>query len=248
MMRRFLMATGVVILSVAAGCVHETTEAWSADEPARPLVAPGVVFEEVDGVVAVEAEDFFAHSRTEVRAWRRTTAERAPTIEMDADEPHVEGASGGAYLEILPDTRQTPDDELIREENFTEAPGTIAVLSYKVHVNTPGRYYVWARIYSTGADDNGLHVGLDGAWPDSGKRMQWIAKRRWVWGSKQRTAVVHTGVKHKIYLDIREQGVHEISFSMREDGIEFDKWLMTLEKLDGIDGVGPEPRLKRGQS
>ena len=31
----------------------------------------------------------------------------------------------------------------------------------------------------------------------------------------------------KIWLDIKEPGLHTIMFSMREDGFEFDKFLLT---------------------
>jgi len=61
----------------------------------------------------------------------------------------------------------------------------MAVLTYNVHFSTPGRYYVWARAYSTGSEDNGLHVGLNGDWPASGQRMQWCqGKNNWRWESK----------------------------------------------------------------
>ena len=234
----------VCLMVALAGCA--TAPALDPNVPARPGVSSDVVFEEVDGLVAVEAEHFFEQTRTDVRAWYLTTAAHTPSIEPDADGPHVDGAAGGAYLEILPDTRQTPADALVRGGNFTEDAGTMAVLSYRVHIHAPGRYYVWARIYSTGPDDNGLHVGLDGTWPPSGRRMQWIAKRRWVWGSKQRTADVHTGVPGLLYLDIDTPGEHTIHFAMREDGTEFDKWLMTLDRLDTVEGDGPPERVKPG--
>ncbi len=35
---------------------------------------------------------------------------------------------------------------------------------------------------------------------------------------------------YKIYLDIEQPGLHTIEFSMREDGFEFDKWLMTTDR------------------
>jgi hypothetical protein len=105
----------------------------------------------------------------------------------------------------------------------------MAVLHYRVHFSTPGRYYVWARIYSTGTEDNGVHVGVDGQWPESGRRLQWTAKDRWYWDSKQRTDVNHQGEPGHIWLDITEAGEHEITFSMREDGFEMDKWLMTTD-------------------
>jgi len=37
-------------------------------------------------------------------------------------------------------------------------------------------------------------------------------------------------VPHKIFLDIEKPGIHTVHFSMREDGFEFDKWLMTTNR------------------
>ncbi|GAK98027.1 hypothetical protein JCM19294_1649 [Nonlabens tegetincola] len=97
--------------------------------------------------------------------------------------------------------------------------------------NNPGRYYVWVRAYSTGSEDNGIHVGLDGEWPEYGKRMQWCkGKNKWTWESKQRTKEEHCGVPHQIYLDIEKAGTHDIQFSMREDGFKFDKFILTKDR------------------
>ena len=216
-------------------------------DPSAPVVGSDVIFAEQDGVVAVEAEHFAKQTHTDKRRWLIFTAEQQPKVEPDGDPPHVEDASGGAYLEVLPDTRRTHGDKLTNGENFSNTPGKMAVLYYRVHFTTPGRYYVWARIYSTGTEDNGLHVGIDGTWPESGQRMQWTAKRRWAWGSKQRTAKRHTGEPYKLFLDVGEPGDHVIMFSMREDGIEFDKWMMTTERLEKVDGQCPPVRLKQGR-
>ena len=217
-------------------------------DPAQPIVGPDVVFEERDGIVAVEAEHFVQQTFTENRAWQLTAPEGMPDVMPDGDPPHLEGASGGAYLELLPDTRRTHDDVLVHGDNFSNQPGRLAILHYKVHFNTPGRYYVWARAYSTGTEDNGLHVGLDGQWPASGQRMQWCdGKHSWWWESKQRTEQEHCGVPHGIYLDIATAGEHEIQFSMREDGFEFDKFLLTLDRDFSRPGdVGPAPLLRHG--
>lgn len=207
-----------------------------------PIVGEDVVFEETGGLVAVEAEHFFRQTETAVRKWHITTVEHAPSVEPDGDPNHAAGASGGAYLEALPDTRRSHDDRLVHGENFSNEPGKMAVLHYKVHFNTPGRYYVWARIYSTTTEDNGLHAGLDGEWPESGRRMQWTAKNHWAWGSKQRTREVHTGVPGILYLDVEKPGLHTITFAMREDGFEFDKWLMTTEQNMPDPSFGPRER------
>jgi hypothetical protein len=207
------------------------------------------VFEEKDGMVAVEAEYFYKQSRSEMRQWYRTTRHQAPEIGRDEDENHGSSASNHTYIEILPDTRVSHDDKLIHGENFSNEPGKMAILHYKVKINSPGRYFVWVRAFSTGSEDNGLHVGLNGEWPDHGQRMQWCeGKNQWTWASKQRTKEVHCGIPHEIYLDIQESGTHDIQFSMREDGFEFDKFILTKDQnyIPSDNGPGvvlnwPEP-------
>ena len=182
------------------------------------------------GHVEREAEDLDSQELTHVRKWYRIDKDYQSDIQPDIDDIHVSNASGNAYLEILPDTRTNHDEELIVGENFSNEPGKLGVLHYKVNFDVPGKYYVWVRAYFTGTEDNGIHVGLNGEWVESGKRMQWCEGRNtWKWDSKQRTAEEHCGVERQIYLNIPTAGEHTISFSMREDGFEFDKWVMSTE-------------------
>jgi len=174
---------------------------------------------EKDGRIHVEAEAFDRQRLDAVRKWVRVSS-----------GPHAAGALGGAYVEVQPDTRTTHDDKLIHGENFTNEPGTMAVLEYNIEISTPGRYFVWVRSYSTGTEDNGIHVGLDGHWPESGRRMQWCeGKNVWTWASKQRTAEEHCGVPGLIWLDVEKPGRHTVMFSMREDGFEMDAWELALD-------------------
>lgn len=213
-----------------------------------PLVDSSVVFAEKGGLVAVEAEHYFKQTENKLRSFYLTHKDMTPQVTPDGDPNHVGGASGGAYLEILPDTRRTHGDKLIRNENFSPEPGKMAILHYQVHFQTPGRYYVWVRAHSTGSEDNGLHVGLNGKWPASGQRLQWCeGKRTWRWDSKQRTEKVHCGEPHKIFLDIEKAGTHTIHFSMREDGFEFDKWLMTTDRdFERPQDAGPTSAVRDG--
>jgi len=189
----------------------------------------GVV--EKNGQLLAEAEHNYQQSKKEKRAFYLVSESKTHEIEPDGDPPHWETASGKAYLEVLPDTRRTHGDKLIRGENFSPNPGELAVLTYRVQITNPGRYYVWVKAYSTGTEDNGIHVGLDGEWPESGQRMQWCqGKKTWRWESKQRTEKNHCGEPGKIFLDIKEPGQHTIEFSMREDGFEFDQWLITTDR------------------
>ncbi len=48
-----------------------------------------------------------------------------------------------------------------------------------------------------------------------------------------------------IFLEITEPGLHDIQFSLREDGFEFDKFIMTTNRdYQPGDGTGPEVKLK----
>ncbi|MEM1063675.1 MAG: hypothetical protein AAGJ97_15225 [Planctomycetota bacterium] len=169
-------------------------------------------------------------TETETRAFYLTTAELTPDVTPDGDPSHADSASGGAYLEILPDTRRSHDDKLVPGVNIQGESGKAAVLHYPIEFSTPGRYFVWVRAYSTNSEDNGIHVGLDGDWPETGARMQWCkGKNSWRWESRQRTKKQHCGVPGLIYLDIEEPGRHVVRFSMREDGFEFDQFLLTTD-------------------
>lgn len=189
---------------------------------------------ESGGLLVIEAEDYALQTRTEVRAWHRQ---------------NVPGAVGGYSLQVLPDTRVTHADTLIQNENFSGDPGRVAVVSYRARFAMPGRYYVWVRALSVGTEDNGVHVGLNHAWPESGRRMQWcMGKGTWRWESKQRTARKHCGEPHLVYLDVPEAGDHLVSFAMREDGFHFDRFMLTLDRLASRpeDGGPPASPTTRG--
>jgi hypothetical protein len=174
--------------------------------------------------VIIEAESFVNQTDTLVRKW---------IIRSDAN---IQGdtssvfwnASKHSFIEIVPDTRVTHEDSLIQDENFCDKAGFMAVVTYNVNIKTPGKYFVWVRALSSGTEDNGVHVGINGKWPLSGERMQWCeGKNSWTWASKQRTPNNHCGEEQLIYLDIPTAGEHTISFSMREDGFKMDKFLLS---------------------
>ena len=127
-----------------------------ADGDSKPLVEKTVHFNESDGLVAVEAEHFFRQELTDKRAFHHTNSKQNPVFKMDGDPTHIGGASNGAYLEILPDTRRNHSEKLIGGTNFSNEPGKLAVVSYKVNITKAGRYYVWVRAHSTGSEDLSL--------------------------------------------------------------------------------------------
>lgn len=200
-----------------------------------------MVFGEVDGILAVEAEHFVTNDDLGTpRAWYLTTTRRVPGVEPDPDPSHADVASSAAYLEALPDTRVTHDDPIQEGESIFNNVGTGPTLSYRVEFQTAGTYVVWVRAYSTGGEDNGIHVGIDGQWPDSGERVQFCSgKNQWTWSSAQRDSDGPCGVNGTITIEVDAPGEHVITFSMREDGFEFDKWIMALDPEFVPEGEGP---------
>lgn len=218
------------------------------------MLSPNLIFcfqnyEETNGIVAVEAEHFAAQARDAVRRWYVINeGDTGPNIQ-DRDRNHATTASNKSYLEILPDTRATHSDKLIHGVNFSNTPGLMGILSYNIYFNTPGEYIVWVRAFSTGAEDNGLHVGLDGTWPESGQRIQFCpGKYQWTWSSAQRVPKNHCGTDRTIRITIPEAGIHTLHFSMREDGFEFDKFMMTLDHSYQPEGEDVEATYKDPES
>ena len=173
--------------------------------------------------VKIEAEDYSSKHPD----WRLTTNRNTPNVNPDPDGSHASTASGRAYLELLPDTRVTHGDPLITNRNFWPTGGTGPSLTYNVNIPESGRYLVFVKAYSTGTEDNGIHVGLNNSFPGSGQRMQWCSgKNQWTWSSAQRTNSNHCGVPRTIFLDFAFAGANTVNFSAREDGFEIDQFIL----------------------
>lgn len=196
----------------------------------KEKLAAIIPFEEKNGLLKVEAEDFHDNTNNESpRKWYIQKTEKPAPFTIKPNK-HSKTASGNAYIEAMPDTRVTHNDKLIQGENFFPVPDTGGTVSYKIKINTPGKYYVWVKAFSSGPEDNGIHVGLNGTWPESGQRIQLCdGKNKWTWSSAQRVPENHCGVPLTAYLDIKEAGEHIISFSMREDGFELDQFALALD-------------------
>ncbi len=185
-----------------------------------------------DGFAIVEAEDFVSQEIDDVRKWYVIDSE---ALEAGLVEEVYGGASNGKYIQVLPDTRKTHDDVMDVDVNFCGEAGVKAIVGYDVEFAKAGRYYIWVSCYSTGTEDNGIHVGFDDRWPESGVRMQWCAnKNQWAWENRQRTEEEHCGIPGQIWLDIPAPGTYRVKFSMREDGFAFDRFAIS-DKWDVTD-------------
>jgi hypothetical protein len=175
--------------------------------------------------------------------------EHDPQVAGDPDEVLLAGAGGGAYMEVLPDTFVLESDRAIDGLNLGLVPGSMGVLLYKVQFAEPGRYYVWSRIRSNGPEDNTMHVGLNDSWPLSGQILQFPKNmKEWFWNNQVRFPVPN-GEGTKAYIDVPKAGDHNVMFSMREDGHEFDRFVLTRDATYGKpEGIGPPPTApKAGQ-
>jgi hypothetical protein len=74
-----------------------------------------------------------------------------------------------------------------------------------------------------------------------------VNKKAWAWDCRQRTEKVHTGVPMQLFLDIGKSGEHEITFSLREDGFEMDKFVLAIDKDFQPEGQGPKVEIKSGK-
>ena len=181
--------------------------------------------------IQVEAENYFFKNDR----WRLTSASVNSGVTPDPDGSHHSNASGQAYLELLSDTRVTHSDPLITGVNFWPQGGTGPAIDYIVNIPEAGRYTVWVKAYSTGTEDNGIHVGLNSSNPASGERIQWCSgKDQWTWSSAQRTNSNHCGTTRTIYLDIGSAGANTIRFTAREDGFEMDQFMLIKENASGL--------------
>ncbi|MFK7891675.1 MAG: hypothetical protein AB8B63_12745 [Granulosicoccus sp.] len=184
--------------------------------------------------ISFEAEDYDTADERWVLTDPTTSA---LDISMDPDPNHSEDAVGNAYLELLPDYRVTHSDSFVGpdgEVGFWGAGGAGPQASYSIDFPEAGRYYVHARALSTGTEDNGLHIGLNGEWPDSGQRHQFCsAGAGWSWSSRQRdTGETACGLNNTIWITVPEPGTHTFAISAREDGFELDRVMLIKDKSD----------------
>ncbi|MCF2950117.1 hypothetical protein L0668_18525 [Paraglaciecola aquimarina] len=232
-----LSLIGLSILTVSCANTKQQIEIE------KEVVTVNKNYAEKNGLVVIEAENFSTQVLSDKRRWlifdENGTASE-PGLYADPDTPHSAGASGNSYIEILPDNRTNHDEKLIPGENFMPTPGVMAVLTYPVYFSEPGRYIIWGRAFSTGPEDNGFHFGLDGVWQEKSQRLQFCqGKHQWTWSSQQRVPENHCGTPKTLWLDVEKAGQHTLMLSMREDGAELDKIILSKDQSYTPEGLGP---------
>ena len=133
----------------------------------------------------------------------------------------VAGASGTA-LEAGPNGGLKVDANIV---------GNSPRLDFKVNFSTPGTYYVWFRGEAPDYDSDSLHVGIDGAEPTTANNTSRNGLGAFGW-SNYRSGGVPT-------ITVTTAGVHTVNVWMREDGVVFDKLLLTTSASYAPTGTGP---------
>ncbi|MBL8792665.1 MAG: Ig-like domain-containing protein [Planctomycetia bacterium] len=165
---------------------------------------------DTNGLVVVEAENFDGRSTQNGKSWAVSTA-RA-------------GYSGTSALVATTNTGVTNDTNYV-----TASPR----LDYQVNFVKTGIHYVWVRGLGPTANDDSLHVGLDGAAVASADKVGNLTTA-YGWTRNTLDGVVAT-------INVTTVGVHTINVWMREDGVVLDKLLLTTNASYTPTGTGPTP-------
>ncbi len=153
----------------------------------------------------------------------------------DPDPVHPD-ASGEGYMEILPDERVVDSDPF---EGLWKVPGEGPLLHYYVNFPRAGDYQVWVRGYSTGTEDETVHLAIDKDWDNAQTAKLCSGSDGWQWASQQRTDAYSCGTIGTLIIHVPTPGKHTLTFAGREDGFELDKWLMTTDQNYIPRGLGP---------
>lgn len=245
-----LVATVLVAPALAAPALAAAVvplAAPAAQDTTAPIVNAAVVFGESKGLIVVEAEHFHKQTLTDKRAWHLNSPRHRPQVWPDHDVAPVADAGGLAYVEVLPDTFHSDEDPIINGDNLS-GDGGLAVLHYNVYFDKPGEYFLWTRLRSNDEEDNTIQGGIDGTWPPTAKILQSpVNKKEWIWKNENRLSRTPWKIG-RASLEVREKGLHDVQFCMREDGEEFDRFILTTDPNFTIaEGVGPKVTLRQGK-
>jgi len=184
-----------------------------------PCIAEGTcpvsgAFLESNGRVVIEAEHFATHTPRSSRRWDLVSHGQA---------------SGQALMTANPNSNQ------VINTNYTS---TSPELVFPVRFVTPGTYYVWIRGLGPSADDDSLHVGIDGAGVASADRITGF-NNGLGWSRSTMDGPVAT-------LQVGQAGLHDVNVWMREDGFSFDKLVLTRTQSFTPTGTGPAESDREG--
>jgi hypothetical protein len=168
------------------------------------FISTATAFLEQNGQVTIEA----SHSTRALpgagdaadHSWQETTT--------------LAGYSGDCAMVTEPNTGVNCHDT-------TDGP----CLEYEVEFTTAGTYYVWVRMLGTNAEDDSLHVGLDGVCASLDGAGLSDDTGSWVWVNQ----VTDRAEEERVTITVDTPGLHTFNLWMREDGVAVDKVVLAID-------------------
>ena len=170
-----------------------------------------------DGLVSIEAEHYDNKVDKGSNTWSLVTTAAGFTA--------PEGFSGGQAMQIMPDTPL--GGRSISSNWVANSPR----LDFQVNFVKTGVYNVWILAFGRDGNADSAHAGLDGLALDTCDNLSgWNALWRWR----------NTGMDGSLStIEVTTIGVHTLNLYMREDGLAFDKVVLTLNASYTPTGHGP---------
>lgn len=203
------LAPGWYYVSVtdSSGCTQQ--------DSAEVLAATASCFQETNGVVSMEAENFHRQiagtGNTSNHLWSNYTDNNA---------------SNGRALQVLPNNGINVGDN-------TNGPR----LDYQVFFTQTGTYTVYVRSKANGGADDSFHAGIDGVPATYGGTGLGRNNTTWGWAS-----AVSGGGPNSVTINVATAGLHTFNIWMREDGAEIDKIILTQGSAPTGLGVAESQR------
>jgi WD40 repeat protein len=177
-----------------------------------------LIVQKGDAPISIEAEDFDANVRQGCHWW---------TVVDDKT------ASGKKKVQCFPDLSNDKTgviDEYGIQDVLKDAPK----LDYRIHFSTPGIYHIWVRGQSYDHYGNSLHVGMNGKPLGTSDNIECLGENdTWIWDNDTKDDAPAT-------IEIKEAGPVTINVWPREDGIQIDKLVLTLDPAFQPSEAGPE--------
>ncbi len=205
-----------------------------AEVAPEPIPEPGIASSEADSElttagslrVSVEAED----ASTRDNLWVRVDSLSADQgSNGDSDGHHANSASAGAYLELLPDERIYANDVSATGDAW-QLPGAGPRADYLIDFPRAGEWEVHLRAYSTGPEDDRIHVGVDGNFGATLIIDLCNQRDEWVWSTCEQDDAPA--------IDVPSTGLHTVSLAGLDDGFELDRIVLAYRDDAGSASTG----------
>ncbi|HKK63141.1 MAG TPA: hypothetical protein VJ951_11280 [Bacteroidales bacterium] len=166
--------------------------------------------------ISVEAEDFDSNVAQGCHWW------------LVLDD---ESASGKKKVQCFPDLLKDKSG-VITEYGLNDPRKDAPKLDYRINFTTPGVYYIWARGQSYDHYGNSFHIGMNGEPLASSDNIECLGENNtWIWDSDTKDNTPAS-------IEIKEAGPVTINVWPREDGIQIDKLVLTLDSAYKPAGDG----------